>query len=116
MAADEDPRQKTVASRDGGITSQGSTLDGPSYQADNRHHLGAIGGSAPAAKAKEDEVEQAPPFHDPLGGMTEADKWGIKGLRYLMNNYPDFNALVSGIDYTNMGLDSALRSSEYVVQ
>ncbi|EJT77727.1 hypothetical protein GGTG_02832 [Gaeumannomyces tritici R3-111a-1] len=113
LAADEDSRQKTSTPRDGGVTSQSSTMDGLAYQSDNRHPLGAIGGSAPAGKAKEEEeVEQTPPVQDPLGGMPEADKWGIKGLRYLMNTYPDYNALVSGIDYTSMGLDTALRNSE----
>lgn len=44
--------------------------------------------------------------------MPESDKWGIKGLRFLMNGFPDYNALVSGIDYTNMGLEQALRNPE----
>lgn len=42
---------------------------------------------------------------DPLEGMPEVDKWGIKGLRTLMNNYPDYHAMVVGMDPTSLGLD-----------
>lgn len=42
---------------------------------------------------------------DPLEGMPEIDKWGIKGLRTLMNNYPDYHAMVVGMDPTSLGLD-----------
>lgn len=37
--------------------------------------------------------------------MPESDKWGIKGLRTLMNNYPDYHAMVLGLDHSTLGLD-----------
>lgn len=49
---------------------------------------------------------------DPLAGMPAADKWGIKGLRTLMNNYPDYHAMIVGMDPNSLGLD--LGSQEYV--
>lgn len=42
---------------------------------------------------------------DPLSGMPAADKWGIKGLRTLMHNYPDYHAMVLGMDPSSLGLD-----------
>ncbi|TQV98729.1 hypothetical protein V2A60_007565 [Cordyceps javanica] len=53
-------------------------------------------------KVKEEEA-QGPV--DPLAGMPDADKWGLKGLRTLMNNYPDYHALVVGMDPNSLGLD-----------
>ncbi|GAO18145.1 hypothetical protein UVI_02036720 [Ustilaginoidea virens] len=38
--------------------------------------------------------------------MAPVDKWGIKGLRTLMNNYPDYHAMVVGMDPSSMGLDT----------
>lgn len=53
-----------------------------------------------------DEKEtQAPDAIDPLAGMPAVDKWGIKGLRTLMNNYPDYHAMVVGMDPNTLGLD-----------
>lgn len=37
--------------------------------------------------------------------MAPIDRWGIKGLRTLMNNYPDYTALMTGMDPTGFGLD-----------
>jgi hypothetical protein len=45
--------------------------------------------------------------------MSESDKWGIKGLRTLMNNYPDYNAMVVGLDPASLSLD--VTSPEYVL-
>lgn len=42
---------------------------------------------------------------DPLAGMSEADKWGIKGLLALMTKYPSYNALVHGMDPAQFNLD-----------
>lgn len=56
-------------------------------------------------KPKEDRDNQAPEGVDLLAGMPEADKWGIKGLRTLMNNYPDYHAMVVGLDPQTLGLD-----------
>ena len=50
-------------------------------------------------------------MQDPLAGMAPIDKFGLKGLRMLMNNYDDYNAMVVGIDPSTLGLD--LSSTEY---
>lgn len=42
---------------------------------------------------------------EPLAGMSEADKWGIKGLLTLMAKYPSYHALVHGLNPTELGLD-----------
>jgi CCR4-NOT transcription complex subunit 2 len=44
--------------------------------------------------------------------MSEIDKWGLKGFTFMMNNFPDYAALVTGMDLTALGLD--LNSNEYV--
>jgi len=55
---------------------------------------------------------QAAEQEDPLAHMSEIDKWGLKGFSFLMNNYPDYAALVTGIDLNTLGFD--LTSSESV--
>ncbi|CEJ84657.1 hypothetical protein VHEMI03541 [[Torrubiella] hemipterigena] len=62
----------------------------------------------PASDPKEatnGKQKQADDVVDPLEGMAEIDRWGIKGLRTLMNNYPDYHAMVVGMDPTSLGLD-----------
>jgi CCR4-NOT transcription complex subunit 2 len=54
--------------------------------------------------------ESASEVQDPLAHMSEVDKFGLKGFSYLMNNFPDYAAFVTGSDLTNLGLD--LNSSE----
>jgi len=54
--------------------------------------------------------ETEPEFFDPLAGMSELDKWGLKGFTTLMANYPSYAHLVCGRDLSNMGFD--LNSSE----
>ncbi|RDL33608.1 Uncharacterized protein BP5553_07976 [Venustampulla echinocandica] len=68
--------------------------------------------SAPRSQALDsgDAEEPGPEVQDPLAHMSEVDKWGLKGWSYLMNNFPDYAALVSGSDITNLGFD--LNSSE----
>ncbi|EOO03884.1 putative not2 not3 not5 family protein [Phaeoacremonium minimum UCRPA7] len=66
---------------------------------------GAIGNDVPAGKEKEENENEAPAVQDPLAGMAPIDKWGLKGLRTLMNNYPDYNALICGIDPSTLGVD-----------
>lgn len=77
-----------------------------------RNPLGAIGNDAPAGKAKEDGKSPTSQVQDPLEGMAPIDKFGLKGLRLLMNNFPDYNALTCGVDPASLNLD--IRSSEYV--
>ena len=93
---DEDPRQKLA--RDEGST------DGASPAPFNS--------DVTSGQAKDDQETQAPEVVDPLAGMPAVDKWGIKGLRTLMNNYPDYHAMVVGMDPTSLGLD--ISSQEYV--
>lgn len=76
-----------------------------------RNPLGAIGNDPPTGKTKEEEKGPASQVQDPLEGMAPIDKWGIKGLRTLMNNFPDYNALTCGLDPSILGVD--MRSSEY---
>jgi hypothetical protein len=77
-----------------------------------RNPLGAIGNDPPTGKGKEEEKAPASQVQDPLEGMTPIDKWGLKGLRTLMNNFPDYNALTCGLDPATLGVD--MRSTEYV--
>ncbi|KAH8659150.1 NOT2 family protein-like protein [Tricladium varicosporioides] len=62
------------------------------------------------AASSQNMEESGPEIQDPLTHMNEIDKWGLKGWSYMMNNFPDYAALVSGSDITNLGFD--LNSSE----
>lgn len=64
---------------------------------------GAIGPGSASDKTKDES--DGPEAIDPLAGMPAVDKWGIKGLRTLMHNYPDFQSMVVGIDPVQLGLD-----------
>ncbi|KAH6635335.1 hypothetical protein B0J18DRAFT_418543 [Chaetomium sp. MPI-SDFR-AT-0129] len=75
-----------------------------------RNPLGAIGNDPPTGKGKEEEKTPASQVQDPLEGMAPIDKWGLKGLRTLMNNYADYNALTCGLDPATLGID--MRSTE----
>lgn len=106
---DDEGRQKPSGYREDGVASahvSGGDAVG------SRNPLGAIGNDAPAGKGKEEEKSAANRVQDPLEGMAPIDKFGLKGLRTLMNNFPDYNALTCGIDPSTLGLD--MRSSEYV--
>ncbi|RYP71415.1 hypothetical protein DL771_004782 [Monosporascus sp. 5C6A] len=100
----EESRQKPPGFRDDSLASTPSAQD-QSQITDGRNPLGAIGSNdTPSGKA--DEKENQPPLaHDPLAGMAPIDKWGIKGLRLLMHNYPDYAALMAGMDPAGFGLD-----------
>lgn len=55
--------------------------------------------------------EPAPEIEDPLQGMSEKDRFGLKGLLAILKGpYADQAALASGIDITSLGFD--LNSSE----
>lgn len=64
---------------------------------------GAIGPASTSGKPIEES--EGLDAVDPLEGMPAVDKWGIKGLRTLMHNYPDFQSMVVGIDPVQLGLD-----------
>lgn len=63
------------------------------------------GNGTSLSKSKEDKATQPPKAVDPLEGMPQDDRYGLKGLRTMMNNYPDFHATVVGIDPVSLGLD-----------
>jgi CCR4-NOT transcription complex subunit 2 len=56
--------------------------------------------------------DTGPEVQDPLAGMSDIDRWGLKGFTTMMNNFPDYAALVTGMDVASFGLD--LSSHEYV--
>lgn len=62
--------------------------------------IGSKGGKGEPAKE-----EPTRDYVDPLAHMSERDKWGLKGLRYMMQNFPAYNAAVIGIDPHTLGLD-----------
>jgi CCR4-NOT transcription complex subunit 2 len=75
--------------------------------ASRSQNLDSTGGSSQG-----NPEEAGPEVQDPLAHMSENDKWGLKGFTFMMNNYPDYAALVTGLDLTALGLD--LNSNEYV--
>lgn len=64
--------------------------------------------ASPSSQHNADEPGQE--VQDPLAHMSEIDKWGLKGWSFMMNNFPDYSALVNGSNITNLGFD--LNSSE----
>lgn len=103
-SSNDEVRQKPPRFRDDALSSQ-SPKD-PTQPSEGRNPLGAIGtNETQLNKHKENEDMQSPAVRDPLAGMAEIDKWGIKGLRTLMNNYPDYAACITGLDPTTFGLD-----------
>ncbi|KAK3353083.1 hypothetical protein B0T25DRAFT_543589 [Lasiosphaeria hispida] len=109
---EEEARQKPAGYREGSMTSHSSVGDTQSQLSGNRNPLGAIGNDPPTGKGKEEEKPRANEVQDPLEGMAEIDRWGLKGLRTLMNNFPDYNALTCGIDPSGLGLN--LNSPEMI--
>ncbi|KAI0803993.1 CobW/HypB/UreG, nucleotide-binding domain-containing protein [Xylaria sp. FL0064] len=102
--SNDEARQKPPGFRDDPLPSQ-SPKDS-AQPSEGRNPLGAIGtNETQANKNKENDDAQSPVVRDPLAGMAEIDKWGIKGLRTLMNNYPDYAACIAGMDPTGFGLD-----------
>lgn len=72
---------------------------------EGRNPLGAIGNDTPGGNSKDDDETSSSAVHDPLAGMAPIDKWGIKGLRTLMHNYPDYSSAITGVDPANFGLN-----------
>ncbi|PBP26037.1 NOT2/NOT3/NOT5 family protein [Diplocarpon rosae] len=56
--------------------------------------------------------ESRPEVQDPLPGMGEMDRWGLKGFSFMLNNFPDYAALVNGTEMSNFGFD--LNSNENI--
>ncbi|KAK3502657.1 hypothetical protein B0T13DRAFT_461356 [Neurospora crassa] len=107
---EEEGRQKPPVYREDGMASRSSVGDAVSQAIGTRNPLGAIGNDPPSAKGKEEDRGRTNEVQDPLEGMPAIDKFGLKGLRTLMNNYPDYNSLIIGIDPSSLGLE--LNSSE----
>lgn len=110
---ENDLRTKPAGFREDSMASQSSLPDGTGQPSDIRNPLGAIGNDAPNSKPNEGE-DPTNSVQDPLAGMTPNEKYGLKGLRTLMNNFPDYNALVVGIDTANLGLGD-LSSETFVL-
>ncbi|KAK3323438.1 hypothetical protein B0T19DRAFT_425982 [Cercophora scortea] len=107
---EDEARQKAAAYREDGLASRSSVSEA-SAPALSRNPLGAIGNDPPAGKVIEEENGRVgEEVKDPLADLIPIDKWGLKGLRTLMNNFPDYNALTCGIDPSTLGLD--LNSTE----
>ncbi|PTB45432.1 hypothetical protein M441DRAFT_159216 [Trichoderma asperellum CBS 433.97] len=83
----------------------GKASEVASPTAEGRGSLGVIGSEGPNGRLAERKDSQAADVVDPLAGMAAVDKWGIKGLRTLMNNYPDYHAMIIGMDPSTIGLD-----------
>lgn len=100
----DDSRQKGSAFRDE------ASGDSSSQSAENRNPLGAIGNDSLTGKGKEEKDGQSLEVQDPLAGLAPIDKFGLKGLRMLMTNYPSYGALMQGMDPNEFGLN--VNSSE----
>jgi CCR4-NOT transcription complex subunit 2 len=102
-AGPTDERQNS-SQQDG--TGKGAVVgEDESHSSEGQAPLGAPGLAGSGAKLSEDKESRLPDVVDPLAGMAEVDKYGIKGLRTLMNNHPDYHAMVVGMDPTTLGLD-----------
>lgn len=95
---DDEARQNPSSFKEDGLGKGSPSIDDNAVRV-----LGAIGPGAALAKSKDES--DVPAAKDPLEGMPAVDKWGIKGLRTLMHNYPDFQSMVVGIDPVQLGLD-----------
>jgi len=91
--------------RDDGFGKPPPGADAGSQAPEARGSLGAIGKESTSSKPEKEKFSQPLDVADPLAGMPAVDKWGIKGLRSLMNNYSDYHAMVVGMDPGSLGLD-----------
>ncbi|KAI0914911.1 CobW/HypB/UreG, nucleotide-binding domain-containing protein [Ustulina deusta] len=102
----DEARQKPPGFRDDPLPSQ--SPNDTAQPSEGRNPLGAIGtNETQSIKNKENEDVQSPVARDPLAGLADIDKWGIKGLRTLMSHYPDYAACFAGMDPASFGLDLA---------
>ncbi|KAK0751138.1 hypothetical protein B0T18DRAFT_401848 [Schizothecium vesticola] len=102
---EEEPR-KPPGYREDSLASHASSVgDGPSSSRNPLGAIGAVGNDTAMGKQKEEDKGRAVEVQDPLEGMSAADRFGLKGLRLLMNNCADYNALTVGIDATNLGFN-----------
>ncbi|CZT43855.1 related to cell division control protein CDC36 [Rhynchosporium secalis] len=85
-----------------------SRTDGPPQQEVARSQTVDSTMGSVQSNAGESNLE----VQDPLPGMSEMDRWGLKGFSVMMNNFPDYAALVTGTDMANFGFD--LNSNENI--
>lgn len=97
-----DSKQKAATVREDD-SAKASEVASPAGE--GRGSLGVIGSEGPNGRSTERKDSQSAEVVDPLAGMPAVDKWGIKGLRTLMNTYPDYHAMIIGMDPSTIGLD-----------
>ncbi len=86
----------TDASKTNPSANQGASISTEQAQASKPEHEGANGIAN----------EEGPIVQDPLPGMSDRDRYGLKGLFGLLNGpYPDQAMLMSGIDINTLGFD-----------
>ncbi len=84
-----------------------SRPDGPGRDSD-----GAVQRSQTLDSTSQSNPEESgPEVQDPLAGMNEIDKWGLKGFSFMMSNFPDYASMVAGENMAGFGFD--LGSAEY---
>ncbi|GKT48673.1 general negative regulator of transcription subunit 2 [Colletotrichum spaethianum] len=101
----DQPRTQDASIEKSGALHEETPGDSSSQAAESRNSLGAIGNDSVTGKAKDEKDGQSPEVQDPLAGMAPIDKFGMKGLRVLMNNYPSYGALMQGMDPNEFGLN-----------
>ncbi|TQN72084.1 General negative regulator of transcription subunit 2, partial [Colletotrichum shisoi] len=99
------PRTQDGSTEKSGLLREETPGDSSAQAAETRNPLGAIGNDSVTGKAKDENDAQSPEVQDPLAGMAPIDKFGMKGLRVLMNNYPSYGALMQGMDPNEFGLN-----------
>ncbi|KDN65125.1 putative NOT2/NOT3/NOT5 family protein [Colletotrichum sublineola] len=102
---DQPRTQDTSVDKSGALNAEASGDSSSSQAAESRNPLGAIGNDSVTGKTKDDKDGQSLEVQDPLAGMAPIDKFGMKGLRVLMNNYPSYGALMQGMDPNEFGLN-----------
>ncbi|ROT40707.1 cobW-domain-containing protein [Sodiomyces alkalinus F11] len=108
--SDRSPDGERKTSMGAGLPAPTAGNEGASATQDPRHLHGAIGRET--GKGKGLSTSQEHDVQDPLAGMPPIDKFGIKGLRTMMNNYPSYAALIQGMDPSELGLN--LNSPELI--
>lgn len=102
-ARDQEISQSTLQARSKSDSESQARPGSPHQQT---QHNG-FGGDSP--QSLPDEFD--PEVQDPLPGMSDIDRWGIKGLLGVLNGpYPDQAALYTGVDINSLGFD--LNSTE----
>lgn len=106
LSITEDEVRPNSTLREDGSASQPALSDATGQPLEVRSPLGASGNEGPINKANEASLETSPLVaQDPLAGMSEGDRWGIKGLLTLMAKYPSYHALAHGMNPAELGLD-----------